>query len=260
MRPGERYNPWKLFHGIFIPNWLAQRPEVSQGAKVCFGRLGQYAGQDGECFPNIDTLAAEIGVSRRQADTYLSELRRHRLIAVRRSGLGKTNRYCFLWHQWAENEAPKERKRKRGTAHLDAKNTAHQDTQDTAQLDAQDPACPNGREPVKRRGRPAAKDSRQETRHAPDGGGEAAAAAPRTMPAATPTCPPANRTPVLTEVRPGDALASSRAPVHSPSVGETREAVRKRMQEDGYSERAIEVYLDAQDTAGRWVSLAGSGR
>lgn len=102
---GEPYNPWRRFHGSFVPNWLLCRKEVTPGAKLCFARLAQYAGKNGVCHPNIETLAEQIGASRRQTDRYLAELKRLRLIAAVRPGLGRTNRYRFLWHVWAEAEA-----------------------------------------------------------------------------------------------------------------------------------------------------------
>ena len=143
MKVGEPYKPYKLFHGAFVPNWLLCRPEVSAGAKLCFARLGQYAGQDGSCFPNIESLAEELGTSRRQADRYLSELKEHRLIGCDRPGLGRTNRYAFLWHEWAEESAtdrPKRAPRRRpapaGVSHLDTPDMSHQETPLSAHPDA----------------------------------------------------------------------------------------------------------------------------
>jgi hypothetical protein len=47
----RRINPFRLFVGSMIPNWLQCRPEVSQGAKLAYARLAQYAGKDGGCLP-----------------------------------------------------------------------------------------------------------------------------------------------------------------------------------------------------------------
>jgi hypothetical protein len=68
---------------------------------VAYGRLARYAGQDGECFPAVATLAAEIGVGGRQAQKYLAELERTKLIRrrTRFSGRAQTsNAIEFLWH------------------------------------------------------------------------------------------------------------------------------------------------------------------
>jgi len=93
-------NPHKIFVGSFVPNWLMCRTEVSPGAKLLYGRLCQHAGKDGTCYPGQDTLAAELGVGERQVRHYLTELVGHSLLAVKRLGLGRTNRYLFPLHPW----------------------------------------------------------------------------------------------------------------------------------------------------------------
>ena len=37
------------------------------GAKLTYARLTRYAGQDGKCYPAVETLATEIALSARQA-------------------------------------------------------------------------------------------------------------------------------------------------------------------------------------------------
>ena len=98
----RRINPWKSFVGSMIPNWLLCRREVSQGAKLAYARLAQYAGKDGECFPKQETLAAELGVSERTANEYVRALVKHKLIGSERPGLGRSNRYFFLEHPWID--------------------------------------------------------------------------------------------------------------------------------------------------------------
>jgi hypothetical protein len=70
----QRIIPWKKFISALIPNWLLSRCEISQGAKLCYARLAQYAGKEGRCFPKQRTLAAELGVSERMARKYIKEL------------------------------------------------------------------------------------------------------------------------------------------------------------------------------------------
>lgn len=109
LRP-QRINPWRMFIGSMVPNWLQCRPEVSQGAKLAYARLAQYAGENGHCFPKQVTLAAELGVSERTAHEYVRELVELGLIEKERPGLGLSNRYFFLDHQWmheGQPEAPK---------------------------------------------------------------------------------------------------------------------------------------------------------
>jgi hypothetical protein len=101
MQTGQPFNPFGMFHGIFIPEALVRAKGIAAGAKLAYGRLVRYAGQDGECFPAVPTLAGEIGVSVRQAQYYLAQLEHKKLIrrVNRVSTSGQTsNAYQFLWH------------------------------------------------------------------------------------------------------------------------------------------------------------------
>jgi hypothetical protein len=102
MNIGQQYNPFKMFYGCFIPNWLLQRTEITQGAKLCFARLAQYAGENGKCFPSIKTLANELGVKDRMIQNYLSELRDFKLIETHQTSGHGVNEFIFLWHEWSE--------------------------------------------------------------------------------------------------------------------------------------------------------------
>jgi Helix-turn-helix domain len=92
-----------MFVGSFVPNWLMRRPELSQGAKLCYARLAQYAGEGGHAHPAQETLAKELAVSGRQVRKYITELITHELITTHQFGLAQTNAYIFLWHKWMED-------------------------------------------------------------------------------------------------------------------------------------------------------------
>ena len=98
MELGQPFNPWRLFHGIFLPEALLGYPNLQPGAKLCYGRLSRYAGQAGECWPAVSTLAKELGVSTRQAKYYLRELEKAQFIH-RDPRPGRTNHWVFLWHR-----------------------------------------------------------------------------------------------------------------------------------------------------------------
>src|ERR1017187_6405929 len=105
LQVGRAFNPFGLFTGIFIPEALVRSTTFSAGAKLTYGRLARYAGQDGNCYPAVPTLASEIGVSVRQTQNYLAELEEQRLIRrVRRfAGPAQTsNAFQFLWHRLLE--------------------------------------------------------------------------------------------------------------------------------------------------------------
>src|ERR1700690_4230430 len=99
---GQPFNPFGLFTGIFIPDALVRSTLVSPGAKLVYGRLARYAGQDGKCYPAVDTLATEIGLGERQVQRDISELERRRLLRRLGRYVGRaqtSNAFEFLWHE-----------------------------------------------------------------------------------------------------------------------------------------------------------------
>jgi hypothetical protein len=56
MSPGTPFNPYRMWVGSFMPNWLSEQ-RISPGAKLTYGRLGQYAGRNGERHPGQKELA-----------------------------------------------------------------------------------------------------------------------------------------------------------------------------------------------------------
>lgn len=110
-KPGEPFNPFGLFNGIFVPEAICKYRGLSLGAKMVYGRLCRYAGRDGHVYPSMPTLASELGIGKTQARTYVHELEREAFIAVDRkhrhygpSGTGGSNVYVFLWHLAFEGE------------------------------------------------------------------------------------------------------------------------------------------------------------
>jgi hypothetical protein len=101
-RVGQPFNPYRTFAGIFIPEGMVRSRVISAGSKLAYGRLLRYAGQDGKCYPAVGTLAAEIGLSGRQAQRYLAELESNQLVRriTRYRGCVQTsNGFEFLWHE-----------------------------------------------------------------------------------------------------------------------------------------------------------------
>lgn len=97
-----------MFYCLFVPEGLARCTSVSPGAKLAWGRLARYAGRNGKCYPTMKTLGKEIGVGERQAQKYVAELEREKLIrrVKRFSGRGQTsNEFEFLWHAIFEPDA-----------------------------------------------------------------------------------------------------------------------------------------------------------
>lgn len=101
----KRYiNPYRLFVGAFVPNWLLERREIGSTAKLVYARLMQYAGDTGVAYPQIKTLASEIGMSQAWVEKCLRELREAGLVEAtpRRGPSGdiEGNEYRFFFHLW----------------------------------------------------------------------------------------------------------------------------------------------------------------
>ena len=109
LRVGQPFNPFKLFNGIFIPEALVRYRGLTLGAKIAYGRLTRYAGENGECYPSIPTLGNEIGIGATQARTYVHELCGKRFIAIEQRP-GTSGVYTFLWHEAFAGEMGEKRK------------------------------------------------------------------------------------------------------------------------------------------------------
>ena len=97
----NRMNPYKQFTGAWLPNWLLERKELTLGAKITYSRLAQYAGEDGRAYPKVASLADAMGVERKQAQRYLSELIKYRLVeAEHHAEDSRPSDYFFLEHEW----------------------------------------------------------------------------------------------------------------------------------------------------------------
>lgn len=108
-----------------LPNTILRRADVTPGGKLTYTMLLCYARQKGSCFPGQDTLARDLGVSRRSVVTYLQELQKVGLLRVVRRGLGRTNVYTLT--KWVQPRGA-------NFAHQDVKprsaNSAHPEVQD----------------------------------------------------------------------------------------------------------------------------------
>jgi DNA-binding transcriptional MocR family regulator len=98
------------------------KKEISQGAKLCYARLSQYSGKNGQCNPSLEKLSESLGVSDRQTRTYIRELESQDLIESVRTGLGRSNHYKFPEHDWMFET----------TSDPDQKDTSDPDQKDTS--------------------------------------------------------------------------------------------------------------------------------
>lgn len=83
--------------GAMIPLPVMAAPDLSPGAKLCYGVMCQFAGRDGRCFPSERALAEKLRVSERSARSYVAELVSNGYIERERRSRSETNSYFFLW-------------------------------------------------------------------------------------------------------------------------------------------------------------------
>ncbi len=78
-----------------VPNVILKSTDLSVGAKLMYALLLSYAWQKESCFPGQETLATDMGVSKRSVVTFIKELDRSGFLSVKRQGLGKVNIYTL---------------------------------------------------------------------------------------------------------------------------------------------------------------------
>jgi len=104
--PAGFINPHRLFHGVWLPQWLEERPEVSEKAKKLYAYLTYFAGGKGYAWPSFNHLADKLHVTRRYVIQLVKELSTHGLVSVTNvsdPARGHcTNYYRFLWHHWMQ--------------------------------------------------------------------------------------------------------------------------------------------------------------
>ena len=99
LQVGQTFIPRHVLNsGVFVPDALLASRLVSNGAKLLWARLARYAGTNGQCFPLLSTLAADLGFSERQVQRYLAELVSGGFLRAHQRGYNKSNVYEFLWH------------------------------------------------------------------------------------------------------------------------------------------------------------------
>jgi hypothetical protein len=67
---------------VWLPQWLEERPEVSDKAKKLYAYLTYFAGGKGYAWPSFNHLAVKLHVSRRYVIKLVQELSAHCLIAA----------------------------------------------------------------------------------------------------------------------------------------------------------------------------------
>lgn len=99
-----RINPARKQEGILVPRWLLKRSasEICAGTKLCYAQLISH-GRSGQCFPRLQILANELGVTRKQAQRYIKNLADLKLIELKLNP-GHSSNYYILVHKWMLEE------------------------------------------------------------------------------------------------------------------------------------------------------------
>ena len=92
----EEKNRWINKGFVMVGNDILCDKAVSAPAKVLYLLLMRRLFQKDFCFPGRDTLADELGLSPRQVDRYLQDLKAAKWISITRRGQGKTNVYHLI--------------------------------------------------------------------------------------------------------------------------------------------------------------------
>ena len=79
-----------------FPYLVMRDKTLSIGARLAYAFLLMYAWQEGSCFTGQRHMAGEMGISERQLQRYLYELRDHQFIKIERRDKRQNNTYIIL--------------------------------------------------------------------------------------------------------------------------------------------------------------------
>jgi hypothetical protein len=91
----EGFDPVAAAGFTQVPNVILKSIDLSVGAKLAYAMLLSYAWQNDSCFPGQETLATDMGVSKRSVVSFIKELDRAGFVSVKRQGLGQVNVYTL---------------------------------------------------------------------------------------------------------------------------------------------------------------------
>ena len=91
--------------GSVIPGWLLRRSEISSMARIIYGVLSAYAGDDKQFESpwNSIELAQSVGIQKRQLSRCLKELETSKLIHIERGKRNQITGFEMLDHPWSES-------------------------------------------------------------------------------------------------------------------------------------------------------------
>lgn len=101
----EGFDPISAHGFTQVPNVILRDEKLSLGAKMAYAMLLSYAWHKDSCFPGQETLAQNIGVSKRSVVSFMCELTKAGYVEKKRRGLGKTNVYIVHYRVKPKRES-----------------------------------------------------------------------------------------------------------------------------------------------------------
>jgi hypothetical protein len=98
MKNGQPFNPFGLFHGIFIPDAIKESTRLTSHAKLLMGQLLHYSGKDGKAFPSRKKLRENLNFSRNILDRSIKLLKEEQLIDTYQLTEHSPSTYIFLYN------------------------------------------------------------------------------------------------------------------------------------------------------------------
>ena len=90
------FSPYQQFHGLFLPNFLLRRREISSDAKLLYTQMALIMGESKELHVSFDFISDDLGISANILQDAYKELESYKLIKSTTSTNG--DMYCqFLF-------------------------------------------------------------------------------------------------------------------------------------------------------------------
>ena len=74
------FNPYQQFHGLFLPNFLLRRKEISSDAKLLYSHMVIMMGESEKLYINLEFMTGELGMSLQILQSAYKELEQYKLI------------------------------------------------------------------------------------------------------------------------------------------------------------------------------------
>ena len=86
------FNPYQQFYGLFLPNFLLRRRELSSDAKLLYAQMVLMMGENKELHVSLDFISDEISISQHLLQSAYEELEKYKLIKSTTTTNG--NKFC----------------------------------------------------------------------------------------------------------------------------------------------------------------------